>query len=194
MRFVYLVDRINTFIGKAISWAILVLTFAVCYEVFARYVLGAPTEWAFDASYMLYGLLFMVAGPYTLARNNHVRGDFLYRAWPPRRQAGLDLVLYFLFFFPGILALVYAGIPFAEMSWLMNEHSMNSPNGPPIYPFKALIPIVGVLMAFQGVAEVIRCITCLRTGEWPQRLHDVEETEKLILEQAEQQGLTKGTI
>jgi TRAP-type mannitol/chloroaromatic compound transport system permease small subunit len=194
MRFVYFVDSINTFIGKTVSWSILVLTFAVCYEVFARYVLRAPTEWAFDASYMLYGLLFMVAGPYTLARNNHVRGDFLYRAWPPRRQAAMDLVLYFLFFFPGILALVYAGIPFMQMSWLMNEHSMNSPNGPPIYPFKALIPIVGALMALQGLAEVIRCIACLRAGTWPPRLHDVEETEKLILERAEQEGLKKGTV
>jgi TRAP-type mannitol/chloroaromatic compound transport system permease small subunit len=194
MRFVYFVDRINTFIGKTVSWSILALTFAVCYEVFARYVLRAPTEWAFDASYMLYGLLFMVAGPYTLARNNHVRGDFIYRTWPPRRQAAMDLVLYFLFFFPSILALVYAGIPFMQMSWLMNEHSMNSPNGPAIYPFKALIPIVGGLMAIQGVAEVLRCIACLRAGEWPPRLHDVEETEKLILEQAEQEGLKKGTI
>ncbi len=194
MRFVYFIDRINSFIGKTVAWAILALTFAVCYEVFARYVLRAPTEWAFDASYMLYGLLFMIAGPYTLARNNHVRGDFLYRNWHPRRQAAMDLALYFLFFFPGILALVYAGIPFSQMSWMMNEHSMNSPNGPPIYPFKALIPAVGVLMTVQGIAEVIRCIHCLRTGEWPQRLHDVEETEKLILEQAEQQGLTKGTV
>ncbi|WP_445502515.1 TRAP transporter small permease subunit [Microvirga sp. G4-2] len=194
MRFVYFVDRINTLIGKTVSWAIVVLTFAVCYEVFARYVLRAPTEWAFDASYMLYGLLFMAAGPYTLARNNHVRGDFIYRNWLPRRQAAMDLVLYFLFFFPGILALVYAGIPFMQMSWLMNEHSMNSPNGPPIYPFKALIPIVGSLMALQGLAEVIRCITCLRDGAWPPRLHDVEETEKLILERAEQEGLKKGTV
>ncbi|WP_243374862.1 TRAP transporter small permease subunit [Microvirga solisilvae] len=194
MGFVYFVDRINTFIGKTVAWSIVALTFAVCYEVFARYVLRAPTEWAFDASYMLYGLLFMVAGPYTLARNNHVRGDFIYRNWSPRRQAATDLLLYFLFFFPGILALVYAGIPFTEMSWLMREHSMNSPSGPPIYPFKALIPIVGILMAFQGVAEVIRCISCLRNGTWPPRLHDVEETEKLILERAEQEGLTKGTV
>lgn len=194
MRFLYLIDRINTVIGKAAGWAIVALTFAVCYEVFSRYVLRAPTEWAFDASYMLYGVLFMLAGPYTLARNSHVRGDFLYRSWPPRRQAAMDLVLYFLFFFPGILAFIYAGTSFAQMSWMMNEHSMNSPNGPPIYPYKALIPVVGVLMAFQGAVEVARCIICLRRGEWPRRLHDVEETEKLILEQAEQQGLTKGTI
>jgi TRAP-type mannitol/chloroaromatic compound transport system permease small subunit len=194
MRFLYIVDRVNTFIGKSAGWAIVGLTFAVCYEVFSRYVLRAPTEWAFDASYMLYGVLFMLAGPYTLARNSHVRGDFLYRAWPPRRQAAMDLLLYFLFFFPSILAFIYAGYTFANMSWLMNEHSMNSPNGPPIYPFKALIPVVGVLMTVQGLAEVARCVICLRTGDWPQRLHDVEETEKLILEKAEELGLTKGTV
>src|SRR4028119_1105885 len=111
-----LVDRINTAIGKLAGWAIVALTFAMCYEVFARYVLRSPTEWAFDVSFMLYGALFMLAGPYPLARNAHVRGDFLYRAWPPRRQATMDLVLYFLFFFPGILAFVYAGTSFAQMS------------------------------------------------------------------------------
>ena len=158
MPFLLAIDRINTLIGKAAGWAIVALTFAVCYEVFSRYVLRAPTEWAFDASYMLYGVLFMLAGPYTLARNAHVRGDFIYRTWKPRNQALMDLVLYFLFFFPGILALAYAGYGFAQMSWMMNEQSMNSPNGPPVYPYKALLPIVGVLMAVQSAAEVTRCI------------------------------------
>ena len=194
MPFLLAVDRINTFIGKTAGWAIVALTFAVCYEVFARYVLRAPTEWAFDASYMLYGVLFMLAGPYTLARNAHVRGDFLYRNWAPRRQAVMDLVLYFLFYFPGILALAFAGYTFAKFSWAMGEQSMNSPNGPPVYPYKALIPIVGVLMLVQGIAEVVRCIWCVRTGQWPPRLHDVEETERLILERAEQEGLTRGTV
>lgn len=179
------VDRLSTAVGKVGAWAILILTFAMGYEVFARYVMRAPTEWAFDASYILYGTLFMLAGPYALARNGHVRGDFLYRQWPVKRQAVLDLVLYILFFFPGILALCYAGFTFASFSWIIKEHSSNSPNGPPLYPFKALIPIVGGLMVLQGIAEVTRCIVCLRTGEWPQRLSDVEETEKLILEQAE---------
>ncbi len=188
------VDRINTFLGKTAGWAIVALTFAMCYEVFARYFLRAPTEWAFDVSYMLYGALFMLAGPYTLARNAHVRGDFLYRAWPPRRQAGIDLVLYFLFFFPSIIAFVYVGYKFANMSFVMGERSMNWPSGPQLWLFKGLIPFVGVFMFVQGVAEVARCIMCLRTGEWPARLHDVEETEKLILEQAEQQGLQKGTV
>jgi TRAP-type mannitol/chloroaromatic compound transport system permease small subunit len=186
------VDRLNTAIGKLGGWAILILTFAICYEVFVRFVLRAPTTWAFDASYMLYGTLFMLAGPYTLARNGHVRGDFLYRAWAPRRQATLDLALYILFFFPGILALAWTGYNFANFSWIINEHSSNSPNGPPLYHFKSLIPIVGGLMILQGLAEVVRCVICLRTGAWPQRLLDVEETERLILEQAEA-GKAAGT-
>lgn len=183
--FLLAVDDVSTFIGKIGAWAIVALTLAICYEVFSRYVLQAPTTWAFDASYMLYGILFMLAGPYALARNAHVRGDFLYRSWEPRVQARLDLVLYFLFFFPGILALVYAGFQFANFSWFIFERSANSPNGPYVFPFKSLIPVAGGLMVLQGLAEVIRCIICIRTGAWPERLHDVEETEKLILEQAE---------
>jgi TRAP-type mannitol/chloroaromatic compound transport system permease small subunit len=194
MPFINLIDRINTAIGKVAGWTIVALTLAICYEVFCRYVLGAPTEWAFDASYMFYGALFMLAGPYTLARNAHVRGDFLYREWPARRQAGLDLVLYILFFFPGIIAFAYLGYSFTSMSMMMGERSMNWPSGPPIWPFKGLIPFVGVLMLFQGLAEVGRCIICLRTGAWPPRLHDVEETEKLILERAENEGLTRGAV
>ncbi|MGL4497045.1 MAG: TRAP transporter small permease subunit [Beijerinckiaceae bacterium] len=185
------IDAVSTGVGKISAWSIVILTFAMSYEVFMRYVLRAPTEWAFDASYILYGTLFMLAGPYALARNAHVRGDFLYRQWPVRRQAAIDLVLYFLFFFPGILALAYAGYKFAAFSWLMKEHSSNSPNGPPLYHFKTLIPIVGGLMVLQGAAEVARCIVALKTGVWPSRLHDVEETEKLILEQAE--AAQKGT-
>jgi TRAP-type mannitol/chloroaromatic compound transport system permease small subunit len=185
------VDAINGAIGKTYGWCILVLTFTTSYEVFARYVFGAPTEWAFDASYMLYGTLFMMAGAYALSRNSHVRGDFLYRAWPPRRQASFDLVLYFLFFFPGMIAFVYAGYGFAELSRRMNEHSAASPNGPVVWPFKWLITIVGVLMVIQGIVEVCRCIICIRNGEWPKRLHDVEELEKVILEEAEKKKLTE---
>ena len=179
------IDSVSTAVGKIGAWSILLLTFAMSYEVFMRYALRAPTEWAFDASYILYGVLFMLAGPYALARNAHVRGDFFYRQWPVRRQAGIDLVLYVLFFFPGILALCYAGYQFAAFSWMMKEHSSNSPSGPPLYHFKSLIPIVGGLMVLQGMAEVARCLVALKTGQWPSRLHDVEETEKLILEQAE---------
>lgn len=187
-RLLFLVDEISTWVGKTAGWCILILTFTTSYEVFSRYMFGSPTEWAFDASYMLYGTLFMLAGAYTLSRNAHVRGDFLYRAWQPRTQAKLDLVLYILFFFPGIIALIYAGYNFAKFSWMMNEHSSASPNGPPVYHFKALIPITGVLMLMQGFVEVVRCIICIRTGAWPQRLHDVEELDKLMLEKAEQGG------
>lgn len=198
-------DELSTWVGKAAGWCIVILTFSTSYEVFARYAFGAPTTWAFDASYMLYGTLFMLAGPYALSRNAHVRGDFLYRAWPPRRQAGLDLLLYFLFFFPGILAFIYAGYTFAKFSWMMNEHSAASPNGPPVYHFKTLIPVVGVLMMVQGAAEVVRCILCLRTGDWPKRLRDVEELEKILLDkgadgqaaavtQLEEAGQRRGAI
>jgi TRAP-type mannitol/chloroaromatic compound transport system permease small subunit len=183
-RAVLIIERLNAAAGRAFGWCILILTLAIAYEVFARYLFLAPTDWAFDASYMLYGALFMMAGAYTLARAGHVRGDFIYRYWSPRTQAWIDLVLYFLFFFPGILALIYAGYHFAWLSWLMNERSAFSPRGPVIYPFKALIPIAGTLMLLQGIAEVMRCILCIRSGAWPQRLHDVEELERIALQQA----------
>ncbi len=181
------VDKISTFFGHTFAWCILALTLAVSYEVFSRYVLGKPTAWAYDASYILYGALFIMAGAYALCRNGHVRGDFLYRSWPPRVQAGVDLVLYFLFFFPAIVAFIYAGYGFAAASWAVHEHSSFSPAGPPIYHFKALIPLTGVLLLLQGIVEVIRCLICLKAGAWPQRLHDVEELEKVILEQHKQQ-------
>lgn len=179
------IDRLNAFIGRAFAWCILLLTAVMCYEVFARYLFAAPTTWAFDASYMLYGTLFMMAGAYTLSRNAHVRGDFLYRLWSPRRQAWLDLVLYVLFFFPGILALVIAGTIEAERSWLLDERT-NSPATAPLAPFKTVIPVVGVLMLLQGAVEVIRCVQCIRTGAWPRRLRDVEELEQKLI--AEKQG------
>jgi TRAP-type mannitol/chloroaromatic compound transport system permease small subunit len=175
------IDRLNAFIGQAFGWSILALTLTVSYEVFARYLFGAPTTWAFDASYMLYGALFMAAGAYTLSRNAHVRGDFLYRTWSPRRQAWMDLILYLLFFFPGIIALIVAGTIEADNSWLRDERT-NSPATVPLYPFKTIIPVVGVLMLLQGIVEFVRCLICIRTGRWPMRLRDVEETEKTVLE------------
>ncbi len=185
-RFLLIIDEISTWVGKTAGWCILVLTFSTSYEVFMRYLFLAPTEWAFDVSYILYGTLFMLAGAYTLSRNGHVRGDFMYRAWQPRTQARWDLVLYLLFFFPGMLAFIYSGWGFAKLSWLMNERSAASPNGPIVWPFKWLIPITGVLMVMQGVVETIRCWQCIKTGEWPKRLHDVEELDKIILKEAEE--------
>lgn len=174
------IDRLNTLIGRSFAWCGLALVFVVCFEVFSRYLFHAPTKWAFDASYMLYGTLFMFAGAYTLSRNGHVRGDFLYRTWPPKTQAWLDLVLYLLFFFPGILALVVAGTIEADRAWERWERS-NSPATVPLAPFKTIIPIVGVLMLLQGIVEFIRCIQCIRTGKWPRRLRDIEELENQIL-------------
>jgi TRAP-type mannitol/chloroaromatic compound transport system permease small subunit len=191
--FLIAVDRFNSAIGKAFGWCIVALTLVATYDIVAGSpLIKDPTLWAFDASYQLYGALFMMAGAYTLARNGHVRGDFMYRLWRPRRQAAVDLVLYLIFFFPGILALIYAGTDYALRSWSYGtdgwgERAASSPIGVPIAPFKTLIPVTGVLMLLQGIVETIRCVICLRTGEWPQRLSDVEELEKLILERAEKE-------
>lgn len=175
------IDRLSTLVGQAFAWCIVLLTGVVVYEIFVRYVFRAPTSWAYDVSYMLYGTLFMMAGAYALSRNAHVRGDFLYRNFPPRRQAWFDLVLYILFFFPAIIAFMVSGWHFFEESFRQNERSMFSPTGPVIWPFKFLIPLVGLLLLLQGLVEVVRCIRCIREGAWPQRLSDVEEMEQQIL-------------
>jgi TRAP-type mannitol/chloroaromatic compound transport system permease small subunit len=176
-RFLYAVDEISTWVGKLFAWLIIVLMAVVCIEVFKRYFLNAPTAWIFDAENMLYGTLFMMCGAYTLAQNAHVRGDFLYSSMRPRTQASLDLVLYILFFVPGIIALIYSGWIFAVESWSINEHSNVTADGPPVWQFKFIIPLAGCMVMLQGLAEIVRCVACLRTGEWPERLKDVAEID-----------------
>ncbi|HEY0570987.1 MAG TPA: TRAP transporter small permease subunit [Enterovirga sp.] len=176
-RFVHAIDGISTWVGKTAAWLIIGLMLLVCAEVFKRYMLNMPTAWIFDASNMFYGTLFMLAGAYTLAQNAHVRGDFLYSSMRPRTQAGLDLVLYIVFFLPGIAALIYAGYDYAALSWRIGEHSTVTAEGPPIYHFKAIIPVAGALVMLQGLAEIVRCIACLKTGAWPSRLKDVAEMD-----------------
>ncbi|MGH7391400.1 MAG: TRAP transporter small permease subunit [Candidatus Rokuibacteriota bacterium] len=187
-RFLLFVDSLSTWVGKAFAWLILVLTFGVSYEVFVRYALAAPTTWAFDISYITYGALFLMAGAYTLSRNGHVRGDVMYRFWRPRVQASMDLALYIVFYLPGVLAFIYSGWGYAAMSIRFREVSIFSPAGVPVFPLKALIPVTGVLLLAQGVAEIIRCILCIRSGQWPQRLHDVEETEALLVRERQRQA------
>jgi TRAP-type mannitol/chloroaromatic compound transport system permease small subunit len=176
-RFLNTVDRISTWAGKAAAWLIIGLTLVVCVEVFKRYILNAPTAFIYDINNMMYGTLFMMCGAYTLAQNGHVRGDFLYSSFRPRTQAGLDLALYLAFFIPGILGLMYAGYDYALDSWRIREHSNVTADGPPVYQFKAVIPIAGALVMLQGLAEIVRCVVCLKTGQWPQRLKDAEEID-----------------
>ena len=171
------VDKLSTLVGHAFSWLIVVLTLQVSWEVFSRYVLSDPHAWAFDVMIMLYGTLFMMAGAYTLAKNGHVRGDVLYGFFTPRTQATVDLVLYIVFFIPGIVALSYAGYYYAAESWAIREHSNVTAEGPPIYPFKTIIPIAGAVLLLQGVVEIIRCVICLKQGRWPSREEDVEEVD-----------------
>ena len=171
------VDKISTFVGHAFSWFIVGLTLFISWEVFSRYALDAPHAWAFDAMIMMYGTLFMMAGAYTLSQNGHVRGDVLYGFFTPRVQAGIDLTLYIVFFIPGVFALTYAGYYYAGDSWRINEHSNITADGPPVYPFKTVIPLAGGILLVQGIVEIIRCVICLKQGYWPSREEDVEEVD-----------------
>ena len=176
-KFLLAIDGFSTWVGKTAAWLIILLMTVVCVEVFKRYIMNMPTAWIFDADNMLYGTLFMLCGAYTLAQNAHVRGDFLYSSMRPRMQASLDIVLYIVFFLPGVAALIYAGYDYASLSWHINEHSNVTAEGPPVYHFKTVIPIAGALILIQGIAEIVRCVVCLRTGEWPERLADVAEID-----------------
>ena len=171
------VDKVSTFVGQFFSWLIVALTFLITWEVFSRYFLDQPHSWAFDAMIMMYGAMFMMAGAYTLSKNGNVRGDVLYSFFEPRTQATVDLILYILFFIPGVVALVWAGYIYAGESWAMREHSSITADGPPLYHFKTIIPLAGAILLLQGIVEIIRCIVCIKVGEWPSRVADVEEVD-----------------
>jgi TRAP-type mannitol/chloroaromatic compound transport system permease small subunit len=190
--FIFFSDKVSMWFGRAFAWLILLMTFGVSYEVFMRYVMRDPTSWAFDVTYMMYGTLFMMAGAYALSRGSHVRADFLYRLWRPRVQATVELILYALFFFPGVIALVLAGWRFAARSWRYHEVSSMSPANIPIFHFKTVIVAAGLLLVMQGVAQVFRAIVCLRTGVWPRHLEDVEELETVLIREHEREILEHG--
>lgn len=177
------VDKISTWVGQAFSFCIVLLTLHVAWEVFSRYALDAPHAWAFDVMIYFYGTLFMMAGAYTLSKNGHVRGDVLYGFFTPRTQATIDLTLYIVFFIPGVIALTYAGYYYAADSWRINEHSSITQDGPPLYPFKTVIPLAGAILLAQGIVEIIRCVICLKQGAWPSRIQDVEEVDVEKLKQ-----------
>jgi TRAP-type mannitol/chloroaromatic compound transport system permease small subunit len=180
--FIRFADRLSGWFGRAFGWLILLMTFGVSYEVFVRYLLNSPTPWSLDVSFIMYGTLFMMGGAYTLSANGHVRGDFLYRLWAPRTQASVDLALYVFFFFPGVTALIVSGWKYASRSWQYGEVSVNSPAGIPIFQFKTVIVAAGLLLFVQGVAQILRCIDCIRTGVWLSAERDVLETEEILLE------------
>lgn len=169
-------DQISTWVGKAFAWLIVALMLLVVAEVFKRYALNAPTAWVFDASNMLYGTLFMMGGAYTLAHDGHVRGDFFYGSMKPRKQASIDLVLYVLFFLPGIAALTWSGWTYFQDSLAIREQTFNA-DPLPVYPFKFMIPVAGALVLMQGISEIVRCIVCIKTGEWTPRIKDAEESD-----------------
>jgi TRAP-type mannitol/chloroaromatic compound transport system permease small subunit len=174
--FLLAVDRLSTWIGKIFAWTALILTITISWEVFSRYVLNKPHAWMLDFQIMLYGTLFMTAGAYTLAKNGHVRGDVLYGFFKPRTQAWIDLILYLVFFLPGIIALTWAGWTYFNESLAIREQTFSA-DPLPMYPFKFIIPLSGAILSLQGIVEIIRCILCIRDGEWPSREEDVEEVD-----------------
>ncbi len=184
VRYIRFADSLSAMVGKTFGWLIILMTFGMSYEVLVRYMFNAPTPWSLDVSFIMYGTMFMMGGAYTLSRGGHVRGDFVYRTWKPRTQALVDLVLYILFFFPGILALVLTGWKYAARSWSYAEVSVNSPAGIPIYQFKSVIVAAGILLIIQGIAQVFRCILCMRDGYWLEAEEDVEETEQILIKKA----------
>jgi TRAP-type mannitol/chloroaromatic compound transport system permease small subunit len=176
------IDILSKSIGHAFSWCVLILAASTCFEVFMRYVLNSPTAWAFDMSYMMYGALFMMSGAYALSRNSHVRGDFIYRKWSNRTQAKVDLTLYLVFFFPAIFAMVFTGGQYAYESMRILESSVNSPAGVPVWPLKSIIFVAGITLMIAGAGELMRCLVCIRTGEWLSRSGDVEELEQVLIQ------------
>lgn len=185
--FIRVVDVFSKSVGHVFGWCVLILTASTCYEVLMRYVFNSPTVWAFDMSYMLYGALFMMSGAYALSRGSHVRGDFIYRTWKPRTQAKVDLILYFIFFFPAIFAMVFTGAKYSFEATRILESSVNSPAGVPVWPLKLIIFVGGLTLLIAGIAEVFRCIICIRTNKWPPRSGDVEELELVLQQQHAQQ-------
>ncbi|MFP7674968.1 TRAP transporter small permease subunit [Marivita sp. S0852] len=184
LSYIRFADALSAWFGKSFAWLIIFMAVGTGYEVVVRYLFNNPTVWALDVSFIMYGTLFMMGGAYTLSRGGHVRGDFLYRLWSTRWQARVDLVLYFVFFFPGVLALILAGWKYADRSWQYGEVSVNSPAGIPIYQFKTAMVAAGILLFIQGIAEVMRCIHCIRTGVWLKADEDVFETEDLLMQKA----------
>lgn len=182
-KYIRFADALSAWFGKVFGWLIILMTIGMTYEVASRYLFNSPTPWALDISFIMYGTLFMMGGAYTLSRGGHVRGDFIYRLWSERTQAKVDLTLYILFFLPGVTALIFSGWKYASRSWGYAEVSVNSPAGIPIYQFKTVIVAAGILLMIQGIAQIFRCIICIREGQWPPLSSDVEETETMLMKQ-----------
>ena len=183
--YIHFADRLSAAFGKIFAWLIMMMAVGTGYEVFVRYLLNAPTPWALDVSFIMYGTLFMMGGAYTLSRNGHVRGDFIYRLWKPRTQAIVDLILYVFFFMPGILALILSGWKYASRSWSYTEVSVNSPAGIPIYQFKTVLVVSGILLLIQGIAQIFRCIVCMKNNEWMSIEDDVEELDESLVKDSQ---------
>jgi TRAP-type mannitol/chloroaromatic compound transport system permease small subunit len=162
---VRLIDTtIGEWSGRLFCWLVVPLIAGLTYEVFVRYLFHAPTLWAYDVAYMLYGSHFMLGAAYTLYKAGHIRTDFFFANWSTRTRGWIDTVSYLFFFFPGMIALFLFGFEEARQSWSTLETSDASPWRPPLYPFKTVIPVTGALLFLQGVSEFLKSAYAARTG------------------------------
>jgi TRAP-type mannitol/chloroaromatic compound transport system permease small subunit len=187
-------DQFVVWVGRSFAWGIFILTAAVMYEVIMRYFFNAPTLWAFDFTIQMYGAVFLMGGTSAMSTKTHVKADMYYNKLSEKGQAILDLILFICFYAPGVFALTYAGYFYAKKAWIVHETSWNSPAQIQIYFSKSLIPIAGLLLIIIGISEIFRCIICIKTGKWPERIDDVEETEKMILRKIQKGESVKGLI
>jgi TRAP-type mannitol/chloroaromatic compound transport system permease small subunit len=160
-------DPIAVWSGRLACFMLIPLVLALTWEVVARYVFNAPTQWAYDMTFMLYGTFFMLGAAFTLQRKGHVRTDMYYERWSPRRQASIDIVCYLLFFLPVVWVFTYTGWGYFWKSFVTNETFVSSAWQPIAWPFKMAMPLTGVLLAIQGLSEVFKCVHTLQHGKWP---------------------------
>jgi TRAP-type mannitol/chloroaromatic compound transport system permease small subunit len=163
---VRVIDKLADWSGNLFAWLIIPMVFGLTYEVFARYLFNAPTVWAYDITYMLYGGHFMLGAGYALLKGAHIRTDIFYQNWSPRTQGIVDAASYLFLFFPGMIFFFVSGTNEAVHAWRILERSDASPWRPPLYPFKTVIPFATLLLLIQGVSETIKSLYAARRGKW----------------------------
>lgn len=156
--FIHALDRFSELSGRLVAWLIFPMVLSLVYEVTARYFFNAPTVWAYDMTYILYGAFFMLGAAFTLKRGGHIRTDMLYSRWSVRTRGIVDSICYLVLFFPPLVALLWVGTGFFLTSFERGERVVSSPWMPVIYPLKAAIPIACALLMLQGLAELARSI------------------------------------
>lgn len=158
------IDGFTDWTGTIISWLSVPLVLGVAYEVAARYLFNAPTVWAYDMTYMLYGTLFMLGAAYALHKGAHIRTDFFWEKFSTRKKGWIDAISYVVFFFPSLIMLFLISWHEFHYAYAINETSDQTPWRPVLWPFKFVVPLACLLLLIQGVSELLKSIYMVRTG------------------------------